>query len=104
MPRASRLNLEDFPDSAYAAELRRGVSCHPFAPELEAQYVREHLDRVHLRVRLWFTLAVCLEMYFAVDQILGTGALSWGTMVHLLIMAPSRVTLAILVWTPLYER
>jgi hypothetical protein len=47
----NHLNLEDFPDSAYAHELRRGLAPLRFAAPLEVEYTEVHVERVRRRVR-----------------------------------------------------
>lgn len=63
------LNLEDFPDSAYARELRRGVRSMRFDAPLEAEFVASHLERVRLRVRFWFALIVLLAAVFTCELV-----------------------------------
>src|SRR5262245_10382421 len=101
----ARRNLEALPDSPYAAELRRGSVAGPFIPELETEYHKRHLDRVLLRVRMWFSLNIAFELFFGIDQLLGDGRLTWGLWTHILLLLPGRVALLALVWIPrLYER
>jgi diguanylate cyclase (GGDEF)-like protein len=52
------LDLEHFPDSPYASELRRNFPDLRFSPELENEFQIFHLERVRSRVR-FFQLAVC---------------------------------------------
>ena len=53
------LDLEQFPDSAYANELRRDFPDLRFSPALEKDFQAFHLERVRSRVR-FFQLATCL--------------------------------------------
>ena len=53
------LDLEHFPDSPYASELRRDFPDLRFSPALEKDFQTFHLDRVRSRVR-FFQLATCL--------------------------------------------
>lgn len=52
------LDLEDFPDSPYASELRRKFPDLRFSPELEDDFQAFHLERVRARVRI-FQFAIC---------------------------------------------
>jgi len=62
------LELENFPDSPYATELRRDFPDLRFSSELERDFQRFHLERVRARVR-FFQLAVCgLALAAAFDQ------------------------------------
>lgn len=53
------LDLEQFPDSPYADELRRDFPDLRFSPALETDFQTFHLGRVRARVR-FFQLATCL--------------------------------------------
>jgi diguanylate cyclase (GGDEF)-like protein len=99
---ATRLNLDDFPDSPYAHELRRGVSNRAFAPELEAQYLRTHLERVRLRVRMWFTVALMVSPFFMIGVL--THNISWNpqTLLQAGVTVPCTVILAWLAWSREY--
>src|SRR5665213_3686164 len=52
------LDLEHFPDSPYAGELRRDFPDLRFSGELEKEFQTFHLERVRSRVR-FFQLAIC---------------------------------------------
>ena len=53
------LDLEQFPDSPYANELRRDFPDLRFSPALEKDFQAFHLERVRSRVR-FFQLATCM--------------------------------------------
>lgn len=53
------LDLQQFPDSPYANELRRDFPDLRFSPALEQEFQAFHLERVRSRVR-FFQLATCL--------------------------------------------
>jgi diguanylate cyclase (GGDEF)-like protein len=53
------LDLDHFPDSPYASELRRDFPDLRFSPELETDFQAFHLDRMRARVR-FFQLAICM--------------------------------------------
>ncbi len=97
----NRLNLDDFPDSAHAYELRRGVERLRFAPALEAEYTAVHLRRVRRRVRIWFSMTALLAACLSVDQLRRTGPWSPVSVAHWALLLPSA---AALVWLALSER
>jgi diguanylate cyclase (GGDEF)-like protein len=101
---SNRWNLEDFPDSAYAQELRGGLSRLRFAAPLEAEFMAAHLERVRLRVRIWFSVGLVLAVIFTVEQVRRTGASNPASLVHLGVLLPSAAALAWLVWSRQYRR
>lgn len=67
------LDLENFPDSPYARELRRDFPDLRFSSELEKEFQTFHLDRMRARVR-FFQLAICaLAMMSALQRVLLEG-------------------------------
>ncbi len=102
--RHTYLSLDDFPDSPYAAELRRGVSHQRFAPAIEAEYLATHLDRVHLRVKIWYPLVAILTAIFAVVQVRSTGIWSVGSLLLTAVLAPLTIVMSVVVWTRYYQR
>jgi diguanylate cyclase (GGDEF)-like protein len=101
---ANRLNLNDFPDSAYAHELRRGLGRLRFAAPLEEEYATAHLERVHLRVRVWFSVTVVLAILFTIDQLRSAGLWNPLSLIHVGVHLPCTLTLAWLAWSSRYER
>ena len=59
MKTLAALDLDNFPDSPYARELRRDFPDLCFSAELERDFQTFHLDRVRARAR-FFQLAICL--------------------------------------------
>jgi diguanylate cyclase (GGDEF)-like protein len=100
----SKLNLDDFPDSAYADELRRGLARLRFKTSLEAEYTTAHLERVHLRVRIWFSVTAALSVVFTIDQVRREGIWNPNSLAHLSMLLPCAFALVWLVWGPSYER
>ena len=100
----NRLNLEDFPDSAYAHELRRGLAHLRFEAPLEAEYTVAHLQRVRLRVRIWFSVTVVLAVLFTADQVRRAGLWNLISLVHMGVLVPCTVALVWLAWSRQYER
>jgi len=100
----NHLNLDDFPNSAYAFELRRGLTRLQFESMLEGEYRVVHLHRMHLRVRIWYSVNLVLSVLFTVDQIGRTGLWNALSLMHVGALVPCTAALAILVWSPYYER
>jgi diguanylate cyclase (GGDEF)-like protein len=99
------LDLEHFPDSPYASELRRKFPDQRFSPELERDFQSFHLERVRARVR-FFQLAICaLSMVAALHLIFMDGEsvkdvlFGWLGMV-----VPACVFLVWASWSNFYER
>jgi diguanylate cyclase (GGDEF)-like protein len=100
----NHLNLEDFPNSAYAHELRDGLAGLRFADTLEAEYRVEHLRRVRLRVRIWYSLNVVLAVLFTADQVRRDGAWNALSLAHMGLLVPCTAALVWLAWSRHYER
>lgn len=67
------LDLDHFPDSPYAGELRRKFPDLRFSSELEQDFQTFHLSRVRTRVR-WFQLAMCVLAIAAALHFFADGA------------------------------
>jgi hypothetical protein len=100
----NHLNLEDFPNSAYAHELRRGLADLRFGATLEAEYRVAHLQRVRLRVRIWYSVNVVLAVLFTVDQVRRAGVWTPLSLAHVGALVPCTVALVWLAWSRHYER
>lgn len=100
----TRLNLDDFPDSPYARQLRDGVSTRAFDPSIEADYLIDHLERVRTRVRVWYTFAACMVTVFGTLTIMEDGWLTARTLLHLLFVFPVVWGFVVMIWTRHYER
>jgi diguanylate cyclase (GGDEF)-like protein len=101
---ADQLNLEDFPNSAYVGELRRRPGRLRFDSPLEAEYLDSHLQRVRLRVRVWFTIALALSAGFSIGAVRMTGLGSWYSLMYLALILPTAVAVAWLAWSARYRR
>jgi len=101
---AGRLDPDDFPDSAYARELRSGIARMRFGEPLESQYLEEHLQRVRLRTRAWFSLAVILAAVFCVAQAAHAGFANATFWLNALGILPCALILAWLAWSERYRR
>jgi diguanylate cyclase (GGDEF)-like protein len=100
----NRLNLDDFPNSAYAHELRRGLGDLRFGAPLEAEYRVAHLQRVRLRVRIWYSVNVVLSVLFTADQVRRAGLWNALSLAHVGALVPCAVALVWLAWSRHYER
>jgi hypothetical protein len=98
------LNLEDFPDSAYAHELRRGIRRLRFDTPLEAEYTTAHLKRVRPRVQIWFSVAVILSLLFTIEQVQRTGIWNAVSLAHVGGLVPAAIALVWLAWSGEYQR
>ncbi|ANO50527.1 GGDEF domain-containing protein [Woeseia oceani] len=94
-----RLDLDKFPDSVYARELRDRRKHLRMAPELEAEYLDEHLRRVQPRVRTWTGIAALLGTGFTIAQVVTHATLNAIVLGHLLVILPTSITLAWLAWS-----
>jgi diguanylate cyclase (GGDEF)-like protein len=100
---STRLNVRDFPDSAYALELKRRTTFLRFAPSLEAEYSISHLARVRRRVRVWFTLAFVIRVILAIDQLRRTGVSSGLALIDIGAIVPCSLFLMWLAWGRHFE-
>jgi diguanylate cyclase (GGDEF)-like protein len=97
-----QLNLADFPDSPYARELERKPPRLRFERSLESAYVRRHLQRMRLRIRLWAMVVLAMTLGF------GIGPLVQGTTLPGLLLFGGQlsigITLVWLTWSPQFIR
>jgi len=100
----NRLNLEDFPNSAYAHELRRGLAKLRFGEALEAEFRVAHLRRVLLRVKIWYSVNVVLAVLFTADQVRRGGVWNALSLAHIGALVPCTTALVWLAWSRHYER
>ena len=99
------LDLEHFPDSPYASELRRDFPDLRFSPALERDFQAFHLDRMRSRVRA-FQLAICLLCAaVAVHLVILDGVPAGKVLVGWLGLAlPASLFLVWAAWSGFYER
>jgi diguanylate cyclase (GGDEF)-like protein len=102
--RPTRLNLADFPDSAYVHELRRSAPTLRFAVPLEAEYTTWHLQRVRRRVKAWFALSLALVVYFTIVEWPRNPPWSAPLLLQIGVLLPCTAALAWLPWSRQYER
>jgi diguanylate cyclase (GGDEF)-like protein len=96
--------LEDFTDSAYARELRRGPANLRFEAPLEAAYRIAHLARVRLRVRIWHSMNSLLALMFTTAWVWRAGLWNALSLAHACALFPCALALVWLSWSPHYER
>jgi len=98
------LNLEHFPDSPYASELRRDFPDLRFSAELEKEFQTFHLERVRSRVR-FFQLAICALAITAAVHLIFMDGLSVNDVVYgwLGVVVPTCLFLVWASWSNYYE-
>jgi diguanylate cyclase (GGDEF)-like protein len=99
------LDLEHFPDSPYAGELRRNFPDLRFSPELEKEFQTFHLERVRSRVR-FFQLAICALAITAAVHLIVMDGLSVNDVLYdwLGVVVPACLFLVWASWSRYYER
>lgn len=95
--------LEPIQHSENAETLRRMRGAAPFQPTLEREYLQSHTERVRPRLRIWFLLMVLLDLGLAAVQLSSKPVSDPVSLVHMILLVPSAVLLAILAWTALYH-
>jgi diguanylate cyclase (GGDEF)-like protein len=103
MVTVSRLSLNAFPDSPYAAELQRGCPNLRFSPKLEAEYLRAHLLHSRTVIRVACMLAALVAAFRGVEQAF---AGPWNSILLFdfgLVISGS-IMLASIAWSPAFER
>ena len=101
--------INNFPDSVFLQELGKGDLGLRFGADLEEQYRLQHLQRVRLRVRVWFTFIAVLNLRYSLGN-LGFALFSHsssrpgisGVVTHILLSSPAALTLLWLVWSRRY--
>jgi diguanylate cyclase (GGDEF)-like protein len=103
MATAARPDPGEFPDSPYAAELRRSPPQGSFSPELEAEFLGLDLVHTHAVVRVTTLCSCVLLAGHVAEQILSR---SWtGPLLgELGVIAAASLALAFLAWTASFER
>ena len=97
-------DLEHIEHSAHADALRRMRGATLFAPALEREYRKVHLERMRPRLKTWFGLMVLLDLCLTSFQLPHAGLSDPLSYVPLALLFPSAVVLAIVAWTALYYR
>jgi diguanylate cyclase (GGDEF)-like protein len=99
------LDLEHFPDSPYATELRRNFPDLRFSAELEQDFQAFHLERVRARVRS-FQLAICALAVTAAVHLIFIDGLPTNDVVFgwLGIVVPTCLFLVWASWSDYYTR
>jgi diguanylate cyclase (GGDEF)-like protein len=102
---AFALGLDHFPDSPYAAELRRDFPDLRFSPELEQEFQAFHVERLRTRVR-FFQLALFLLSLTAAAHLIALDHVPAGRVLFgwLGVVLPSSLFLVWASWSRYYER
>jgi diguanylate cyclase (GGDEF)-like protein len=105
MQMRASLDLDHFPDSPYASELRREFPDLRFSSELEREFQAFHVDRARSRVQ-FFQLAICLlaiagGVHLTVLDHVPVRSVVFG---WLGIVIPTSLVLVLASWTRYYER
>lgn len=103
MVTVSRLNLNAFPDSPYAAELQGGSPNPRFSPELEAEYVRAQLINSRALIRVVCVLASLLAILRGAEQA-AAGFWSSTLPIGLGLVISGSILLAAIAWSAAFER
>lgn len=101
-----RADFSAFPDSPYAAELRKENQGGRFAPEIEAEFARARLLNGRALIRMACALAALVAILRGLEQALGGFSIlraPTGPAVTGLVISIS-VALAWIAWTPAFER
>lgn len=91
MKTRSSIDLSQFPDSAVADELRKGVSWLRFAPALEAVFRRHHLTLARVRTRTWGIVTALAALSFLMQQLSREGPLDPGTLMNYVLVSAALV-------------
>lgn len=97
----STIDLSQFPDSPWAAELRAGVSRLRFDPSLEPAFRRHHLLRARVRTRTWGVVTAVFALAFTALQLSAEGLLHPISLLDLFIL-PFSLVVAWLPWSRFY--
>jgi diguanylate cyclase (GGDEF)-like protein len=101
----SHFDLNEFPGSPYAAELRAGSLCKlRFAPPLEREFVQSHLAQMRARVRLFQILALPFAIIICTKEVFESGLWSLQAALHLGLFLPGALTIAWIAWSPCFPR
>lgn len=96
----NRLNLDDYPDSVYAKELRDRSFRRRFPGDLEREYFDDHLRRIAPRAKAWTALATLIALGFTIAHLVNDRSLSPRVLAHLLFVLPISAAMAWLAWGP----
>jgi diguanylate cyclase (GGDEF)-like protein len=103
MPHQRPIDLNQFPDSPHAAELRAGVSRLRFAAGIEAHFRRQHLERAQIRARVWGVMGVLFAIPLAFSQLFSGQALSVGTAISFSVLISMSLVMGWLTFSRHYQ-
>jgi diguanylate cyclase (GGDEF)-like protein len=93
-------NLDNFPESPYAEQLRTEPFPQRFPPPLEELYLDEHMRRIKARARIWTALSLVLAVAFSVVVTLEERKWSPAVLAHWFVILPVAVVMTWLAWSP----
>jgi diguanylate cyclase (GGDEF)-like protein len=101
--RISRLDLSIFPDSPYAAELRRGPASLRFTPELETEYASFRLLQSRTLIRVACMLAAVLAVLRGLEQA-SQGTWNWLFAADAGLIVAGSIALTFVAWSRSFQR
>lgn len=99
----AHLSSGTVPGSPYAAELRRGHAHLRFTPEVEREYLRDHLKVNRVLIRVTCALAASLGVARGIEQ-LATGFVHGGSLLGLGFVIAVSLLLTAIAWSKAFER
>jgi len=98
-------NLNDFPHSAYARQLREGFWKLRFGRTLEAEFSKFHLQRVVWRARVWHLLTLAFGAFSLLRRLeeIDVGLLHPEILIRSLVLLPCVIALTWLSWSRHYQ-
>jgi diguanylate cyclase (GGDEF)-like protein len=101
MVSASQLKLSAFPDSPYAAQLKRGFSKLRFDGQLEGEYVRAHLADSRVLIRIACVFSALVAIVRGVEQ---ASSGNFGVLWAIAFVAFASIALASIAWSSSFDR
>lgn len=99
------IDLDEYPDSPYAAELRRSSVSLRFVPRLEATFRTFHLARAIRHVRVWQLLILILGAGTAMKRTLPVQpGMETEALLRWLVLVPLCTVITIAAWSKNYQR
>jgi diguanylate cyclase (GGDEF)-like protein len=91
MHNANGFSAEDWPDLPHARQLRTGIPWLSFTPELEAEFLRSHLDEnlTTIRTNLCLAITIAIAFYAMEAMVLGPALNHIPGLIHILIVIPT---------------
>ena len=103
MATAPLLNLNSYPDSPYATELKRSAANLRFVPQLESEYRRAALRHSRTLIRVACLLAALLAVLRGTEQVIATPR-DMALLVGFSLIVATSCVLAAIAWSTYFER